>query len=96
MRFAMTKSHPEAWWQERSVATVLSVLDLVILRWTRAQALAIRGALVGLKQERIAETWTGGAITQQAAGQHLARAGWDGVREALAYYEEIMKKRGAA
>ncbi len=92
MRFAMTKAHPDSWWQERSVATILAVLDLVVLRWTSAQALAIRGALVGWKQERIAESWPGGAITQQAAAQHLARAGWDGVREAVAYYEEIMRK----
>jgi len=92
MRFAMSNQTPDTWWPARSIAAVLSVLDVVVARWTSAQARAVCGALLEWKQERIAENWPGEPITQQAAGQHLARAGWEGAREALSYYEEVMVK----
>jgi hypothetical protein len=91
MRFALSKSLPGAEWRERSIDVLLSVLDVVAIRWTSAQARALCGALLNWKQERIAQNWPGEPITQQAAGQHLARAGWDGVREAVEYYEEVMR-----
>lgn len=88
MRFRIAGT--ESWWGEHAIAVVLAVLDVVAARWTSAQGRAICGALFDWKQEQIAERWPGEAITQQAAGQHLARAGWDGVREAVGYYESTM------
>jgi hypothetical protein len=92
MRFGISSQHPVDWWEERSIAVLLAVLDVFVTRWTSAQARAVCGALLDWTQEQIAERWVGEAITQQAAGQHLARAGWDGVHEAVGYYEEVMKK----
>jgi len=94
MRFAISHQSPEESWRERSIVALLYVLDVVVTRWTSAQSRAVCGALLEWKQERIAESWPGEPITQQAAGQHLARAGWDGVREAVTYYEELMRAWG--
>ena len=94
MRFAIIHE-PAAWWQERSISAVLTVLDGMVSRWTSAQGTAVCGALLGRKQEQIAEQWPRRPITQQSAGQHLARAGWDGVREAVEYYEDVMNARAA-
>lgn len=95
MRIAVARRQPDESWQERSIVALLCVLDVVVTGWTSAQSRAVCGALLDWKQERIAESWPGEPITQQAAGQHLARAGWDGVREAVVYYEELMRAWGA-
>lgn len=89
MRFGLAR--PDSVTEERAVRTVLLVLDVVVRRWTDAQARAVCGALLGWKQEKIAQNWRPEPITQQAAGQHLASAGWEGVRAAVAFYEETMK-----
>ena len=98
MQFAMehdaTQMRADGWWEDRSISTMLAVMDAVVTRWTSAQATAVRGALLNWKQEQIAETWPHGPITQQSASQHLDRAGWAGVYEALDYYEDVMKKWG--
>lgn len=91
MRFGMAAT-PDGENEARAISTLLAVLDIVVTQWTSAQARAVRGALLGWKQEEIAAKWTPGAITQQSAGKHLARAGWDGVSAALEYYEEVMSK----
>jgi hypothetical protein len=83
---------PVAEQENRAIATMLTVLDAVVSRWTSAQATAARGALLGWTQEQIAERWPGRSITQQAAGQHLSRAGFDGALEVIEYYEDVMKK----
>lgn len=76
----------------RAISVTLFVLDIVVRNWTRAQGRAVCGALLGWTQERIAESWPGESITQQAVAQHLARAGWDGTREALAFYEDTARR----
>jgi len=94
MRFAMEPDDtPEdGGGMSRAISTILTVLDVVVARWTSAQATAVRGALLGWKQEEIAEKWPAKPITQQSAWQHLDRAGWDGVETAIDYYESVMKK----
>jgi hypothetical protein len=96
MQFAMehdaTRERTDGWWEDRSLSTLLAVMDVVVARWTSAQATAVRGALLDWKQEQIAETWPHGPITQQSAWQHLDRAGWVGVHAALDYYEDVMKR----
>ena len=95
MRFAMAEGDSETERGERSIDVIMLILDIIVRDWTSAQARAVCGALLDRTQEKIAETWPGEPITQQAAGQHLARAGWDGVHEALVFYENIMR-RGSA
>jgi hypothetical protein len=73
----------------RAISLALLILDIIARNWTRAQARAVCGALLEGTQEKIAESWPGEPITQQAVHQHLARAGWDGVRETLLFYEDI-------
>jgi hypothetical protein len=83
---------PEVARENRALSTMVTVLDEVVSRWTSAQATAVQGALLGRTQEEIATQWPGKAITQQAAGQHLARAGWDGTQEVIDYYEDVMRQ----
>lgn len=92
MRFAIAPGPPEAWWRERSINAALTALDVTASKWTSAQATAVCGALLGGTQAQIAEGWPGKSITQQSAGQHLARAGWDGVAEVIGYYEDVMTR----
>ncbi len=73
----------------RAISVLLLVLDIIARNWSSAQARAVCGALLEWTQEKTAENWPGAPITQQAVAQHLARAGWDGVRETLAFYEHI-------
>jgi hypothetical protein len=76
----------------RAISAMLLILDIVVKNWTRAQGRAVCGALLEWKQERIAERWPGEPITQQGVAQHLARAGWDGIREALDFYEDTARR----
>jgi len=95
MRVAIAESHPDAERDARAIETVLTVLDVIVGRWTGAQGRAICGALLDLTQEKIAADWPDEPITQQAVAQHLSRGGWDGVREALRFYEELMEGENA-
>lgn len=92
MSFGITTDHLDGWWEEYSVSTLLTVLDVTASRWTPAQATALCGAIRGWKQEQIAQNWPDTPITQQSASQHLTRAGWDAVRASLEYYEHIMSR----
>lgn len=76
----------------QGIEVILVVLDELVRRWTPSQARAVCGALLDWTQEKIAENWPEEPITQQAASQHLARAGWDGIRRAVGYYEDVMKR----
>jgi len=69
---------------------LLVLLEELASRWTDRQALAMTGALQGWTQERIAENWWSKKITQQAVAQHLARAGWYAIEEAIRYSEDVL------
>lgn len=83
-------------WVDESLAAGLAVqldlLDLPASHWTQKQAEAVARALAGWTQERIGHEWSEGAISQQAVGQHLERAGWGKVERAVDYFEETVAR----
>lgn len=72
---------------------IVRLIDAIATRWTDKQALAISGALRGMKQEEIAEKLWDKRITQQAVAQHLSRAGWDPVEKGINYFETRAKNK---
>lgn len=70
---------------------IVQLIDVLAFDWTVRQAQAVAGALWGWTQERIGGSWPQGAISQQAVGQHLDRAGWEGVESALTFFEHTLK-----
>jgi hypothetical protein len=69
---------------------LLGLVDVQLSRWTTKQAYAVAHALANKTQQKIADGWPGGPITQQAVGQHLDRAGFQGLDQALAYLEKAL------
>ncbi len=67
---------------------VVSLIDALVVKWTPKQAEAVLGALAGLNQEEIGAKWPGGSISQQAVAQHLAKAGWHQISQALDFVAE--------
>ena len=75
----------------RTFDVIVRLIDALATRWTDKQALAISGALRGMKQEEIAEKLWEKRITQQAVAQHLSRAGWDAVERGIEYFEKAIE-----
>lgn len=67
--------------------TVIRLIDLQVRDWTAGQSQAVAGALIGLTQVEIAASWQPEPISQQAISQHLEKAGWIQIKEALDYLE---------
>ncbi|RZK32952.1 MAG: hypothetical protein EOO61_16255 [Hymenobacter sp.] len=63
--------------------TALALAEVIIQRWTLAQALSINAALDGLNQQQIANKR---GISQPAVQQQLQAAGWPGLSSLLVYY----------
>lgn len=57
-------------------------------RWTVKQALAVKGALLGMTQEEISNTWTS-EVSRQAIAKNLDAAEWSAVEKALTLFEKI-------
>jgi hypothetical protein len=74
----------------RSLDTITGLMDLQVQRWTRKQAAASAGSLVGLTQEQIALNWKEEPVSQQAISQHLESAGWYQIRESLQFVETVL------
>jgi hypothetical protein len=72
---------------EESLDVLVHLLDALAINWSEKQALAITGALQGLRQEKIGGLWKP-SITQQSVNRHLQRAGWFAVEKAVAFFEE--------
>ncbi|MBN1142720.1 MAG: hypothetical protein JXB25_13140 [Deltaproteobacteria bacterium] len=68
-------------------ATVV-LTGVLAQRWTAKQALAVKGALCGQTQEEICQSWPT-PVTRQAVAKHLDAAGWFGVEQALAVFEDF-------
>lgn len=68
---------------ETDVSAILGLIDALIRRWTRHQALAVCFALRNMTQEKIAQQWKPEKVTQQAVYKHLRNAGWPAVEKAL-------------
>lgn len=75
----------------QGLPTILALIDALAKRWTAKQALAVSGALRGLRQEQIGSEWEPAPVTQQAIAQHLESAGWSAVEEAVAHFEHIFE-----
>ncbi len=76
--------------ETRALNTIASLIDLQVQRWTRKQAGAMAGALVGLTQRQIADSWAEGPISQQAVSQHLDNAGWSQLKKSLLFVEYLL------
>ncbi len=74
----------------RSLDTITGLIDLQVQRWTQKQAEAVAGALVGLTQQQIAQSWVEDPVSQQAISQHLESAGWVQVKESLQFVEAAL------
>jgi hypothetical protein len=74
----------------RSLDTIAGLIDLQVQRWTQKQAEAVAGALVGLTQQQIAQSWVKDPVSQQAISQHLESAGWYQVKESLRFVEAAL------
>jgi len=88
----MTFEYPDD--EEASLSAALDIIvhliDALAVDWTEKQAQAISGALRGWTQEKIAKLWWENPITQQAVAQHLDRASWYAVENALAFFEKAV------
>ncbi len=67
--------------------STVTLLDACAQRWTASQCRAVVGALQDWTQDQIAEKWKPKRISQQAVAQHLDRASWHAVEEALTVFE---------
>jgi len=74
-----------------ALTVIVRLIDVLARGWTGKQALAIRGALRGWTQEKIAKEWPE-AISQQAVTKHLDGAQWSALEEALTYVENNLHR----
>ena len=75
----------------QALTVIVRLIDVLAQRWTGRQALAVRAALRGLTQEKIAKAWPG-SITQQAVTKHLDAAEWPALEAALKYIEYNLQR----
>ena len=76
---------------EESLDILVHLMDVLAMNWSEKQALAITGALQGLKQEKIGSLWKP-PITQQSVNRHLQRAGWFAIEKAVKFFEKQLSK----
>jgi hypothetical protein len=72
---------------EEPLDVLVHLVDALAMNWSEKQALAITGALQGLRQEKIGSLWKP-PITQQSVNRHLQRAGWFAVEKAVVFFEK--------
>ncbi|UCF94586.1 MAG: hypothetical protein JSW39_10635 [Desulfobacterales bacterium] len=72
----------------QALNVVVQLVDALAMNWTAKQAQAMLGILQGWTQETIAGAWWGKPISQQAVAQHLDRAGWHAIEQALVFFED--------
>jgi len=72
---------------EESLDVLVHLIDALAMNWSDKQALAITGALQGLKQEQIGSLWKP-PITQQSVNRHLQRAGWFAIEKGIGFFEK--------
>ena len=74
------------------LGAIVCLVDSIATGWSTKQALAVRGALWGHTQERIAASWSLGEIAQQTIGEFLNRAGWPAVSTGIDAVESSINK----
>jgi len=70
---------------------ILDLVDIQARRWSDRQARAIAGALLGWTQAQTARELFAPPISQQAIAQHLSRAGWRAISQAMTYFESRLE-----
>lgn len=80
----LTSSNPTL---DAGTNTSLALLEILLQRWTPAQAGIIEAALNELTQQQIAELR---GVSQPAIQQQLRAAGWLGVNALLTYYGAVV------
>jgi hypothetical protein len=73
---------------------LLQLIDLQVRQWTTKQAHAVAGAIIGYTQQEAAQHWFKPAISQQAVGQHLERAGWNTIEDSTRFFERTVRLGG--
>ncbi len=76
---------------QHAVKAVGALIDALTSEWTSRQALAVSGALIGMKHESIASLWPE-KISAQAVGKHLERANWWALTQGIEYLESLLAK----
>ncbi|MBN2318805.1 MAG: hypothetical protein JXR49_07000 [Acidobacteria bacterium] len=79
------------WELEESMDVMIHLIDVSAQNWSSRQALAVTGAIRGLKQEEIGNLWKP-PISQQSVNRHLQRAGWFAVEKAIQFYKQQLMK----
>jgi len=77
--------------ETEALAIIVRLIDVLAQGWTGKQALAVRGALRGWTQEKIAKEWPE-SISQQAVTKHLDGAQWPALEAALLYVENNLQR----
>ena len=74
------------------LGAIVRLIDSIATGWSTKQALAVRGALLGLSQEEIAASWPNVGITHQSVGKFLARASLPAVSAGIEVFEHVIKQ----
>lgn len=82
MRFVFSESL-----NSEIIDTIVQLVDVIAMRWSSKQALAVLGALQGWHQEKIASLWLN-PIKQQTVQEHLESADWRAVKIAVDLFEK--------
>ena len=70
---------------------VARLIDQQMCQWTKKQAHAISGAILGYTQHESARHWFSPSISQQAVAQHLERAGWRTLEASISFFEHALR-----
>lgn len=90
LRMNLRFPQPKGSWEEQGLTTIIRLIDLLVVRWTPGQSQAAAGALIGLTQAEIADSWQPDPVSQQAISQHLENAGWNHIKKALYFLEQAL------
>ena len=74
------------------LGAIVRLIDSIATGWSTKQALAVRGALLGLTQEEIASSWPGASVSRQAVAGFLHRSNWPAVSSAIEAVEGSINK----
>ncbi|MGA9533920.1 MAG: hypothetical protein WBR18_14465 [Anaerolineales bacterium] len=73
--------------EQSAISAITGLIDAIASNWTARQAQAVAGALRGWTQQEIGSNRFEPPITQQGVAQHLDRASWDSIEDALEVVE---------
>lgn len=79
-----------------AVKSLFELMDLLLHKWTEAQARAVAGMLRGVGTERsvtqqaVADGWSPEPITRQSVNRHLQRANWSRVERTASTFRQLI------